>query len=68
MSNKCIAEFTANGVRIQLIAQDDGHAEWLVFTRVLNNWDLDVVDCFCLKENAVARFLFLTNRILLEVQ
>ena len=68
MGNKCIAEFTANGTRFQLIAHDDGRDGYTVFTRVLNNWDLDDVDCFNQKENAIARFLFLTNRILLEVQ
>lgn len=68
MSDKCIAEFTANGTRFQLIAHDEGRDGYTVFTRVLNNWDLDDVDCYNQKENAVARFLFLTNRILLEVQ
>lgn len=64
MSNKVIAEFTAKGVRVQLIAHDDGNDGYTVFSRVLNNWDLDDVDCYCLKESAVARFMFLTNRIL----
>ena len=68
MTDKCIAEFTANGTRFQLIAHDDGRDGYTVFTRVLNNWDLDDVDCYNQKENAIARFLFLTNRILLEVQ
>lgn len=67
MSNKCIAEFTANGTRFQIIAHDEGRDGYTVFTRVLNNWDLDDVDCYNKKEHAVARFLFLTNRILLEV-
>lgn len=68
MNNKCIAEFTANGTRFQLIAHDEGRDGYTVFTRVLNNWDLDDVDCYNTKEHAIARFLFLTNRILLEVQ
>lgn len=66
MTDKIIAEFTANGTRFQLIAQ--GRDGYTVFTRVLNNWDFDDVDCFHKKEHAIARFLFLTNRILLEVQ
>lgn len=68
MTNKCIAEFTANGTRLQLIAHENGRDGYTVFTRVLNNWDLDDVDCYNKKEHAVARFLFLTYRILLEVQ
>lgn len=68
MSNKCIAEFTANGTRFQLIAHNNGRDGYTVFTRVLNNWDLDDVDCFNKKEHAIARYLFLINRILLEVQ
>ena len=68
MTNKIIAEFTANGTRFQLIAHDEGRDGYTVFTRVLNNWDLDDVDCYNKKEHAIARFLFLTNRILLEVQ
>lgn len=68
MSNKCIAEFTANGVRFQLLAHDEGRDGYTVFTRVINDWGLDVVDCYVKKEQAVARFIFLTNRILLEVQ
>lgn len=68
MYDKCIAEFTANGVRFQLIAHDDGLDGYTVFTRVLDDWDLDDVDCYNKKEHAIARFLFLTNRILLEVQ
>lgn len=67
MNDKCIAEFTANGTRFQLIAHDGGRDGYTVFTRVLNNWDLDDVDCYNQKELAIARFLFLTNRILLEV-
>ena len=66
MSDKCIAEFTASGTRFQLIAHDEGRNGYTVFTRVLSNWDIDDVDCFNQKEHAVARFLFLTNRILLE--
>lgn len=68
MNDKCIAEFTANGTRFQLIAHDEGRDGYTVFTRVLNNWDLDDIDSYNKKENAIARFLFLTNRILLEVQ
>lgn len=68
MNNKIIAEFTANGTRFQLIAHDEGRDGYTVFTRVLNNWDLDDVDCYNKKEHAIAQFLFLTNRILLEVQ
>lgn len=68
MSNKCIAEFTANGVRYQLLAHDEGRDGYTVFTRVINDWGLDCADCYIKKEHAVARFLFLTNRILLEVQ
>lgn len=68
MSNKIIAEFSANGTRIQLIAHDEGSDGYTVFTRVINNFDLDDVDCYNKKEHAIARFLFLTNRILLEVQ
>lgn len=67
MNDKVLAEFTANGTRIQLIAHDGGRDGYTVFTRVLNNWDLDDVDCFNQKANAIARFLYLTNRILLEV-
>lgn len=67
MNDKCIAEFFANGMRIQLIAYDDGRDGYTVFTRVLNNWDLDDVECYYQKEHAVARFLFLTNRILFEL-
>ena len=66
--DKCIAEFTANGTRFQLIAHNNGEDGYTVFTRVLCNWDLDDVDCYNKKEHAIARFLFLTNRILLEVQ
>lgn len=65
MKNEVAAEFTANGTRIQLIAQEDG---FVVFTRVLADWDLDDVDWFDRKERAIARFLFLTYRILLEIQ
>lgn len=68
MSNKCIAEFTANGTRFQLIAHEDGTLGYTVFTRVLSNWDLDDVDCYNSKDHAIARYLFLINRILLEVQ
>lgn len=68
MNDKIIAAFTANGVRFQLIAHDDGRDGYTVFTRVLNNWDLDDVDVFNRKDSAIARFMFLTNRILLEVQ
>lgn len=67
MNDKVVAEFTANGTRFQLIAHDGGREGWSVFTRVLNNWDLYDVGFYNLKANAVARFLFLTNRILLEV-
>lgn len=67
MNQKVVAEFTANGTRFQLIAHDEGREGWTVFTRVLNNWDLDDVDCYNQKQNAIARFLYLTNRILLEV-
>ena len=66
--DKCIAEITANGTRFQLIAHNNGEDGYTVFTRVLNNWDFDHVDCYVRKEHAIARFLFLTNRILLEVQ
>ena len=65
MNEKCIAEFTANGTRLQLIAHDEGRDGYTVFTRVLNNWDLDDVDCYNQKKTAIARFLLLTNRILL---
>lgn len=65
MENSCIAEFTGNGTRIQLIAQEN---DYVVFTRVLANWDLDDVDWFDKKEQAIARFLFLTNIILLDVK
>lgn len=68
MRDKCIAEFTANGTRLQLIAHDDGRDGYTVFTRVLNNWDLDDVDYYIRKEHAIARFLYLTYRILLEVR
>lgn len=68
MNNKVVAEFSANGTRIQLIAHNEGRDGYTVFTRVLNNWDLDDVDSYNYKENAIARFMFLTNRILLEVQ
>lgn len=67
MNNKVVAEFTANGTRFQLIAHEDGREGWTVFTRVLNNWDLDDVDYYNQKASAIARFLYLTNRILLEV-
>lgn len=66
--DKCIAEFTANGTRFQLKAHNNGEDGYTVFTRVLSNWDQDDVDCYNKKEHAIARFLFLTNRILLEVQ
>ena len=68
MNDKCIAEFTAKGVRIQLIAHDDGRDGYTVFTRVINNWNLDDVDVYNWKDHAVARFLFLTNRIILEIK
>lgn len=68
MNDQVVAEFTANGVRFQLIAHDGGRDGYTVFTRVLNNWDMDDVDCYIKKEHAVARFIFLTYRILLEVQ
>lgn len=68
MNDKVVAEFTARGVRFQLIAHDGGRDGFTVFTRVLEDWDLDDVDCYNRKEHAVARFLFLINRILLEVQ
>lgn len=68
MNDKVVAEFTANGTRFQLIAHEGGREGWTVFTRVLNNWDLDDVDCYNQKSSAIARFLYLTNRILLEVQ
>lgn len=68
MNDKVIAEFSANGVRVQLIAHDEGRDGYTVFTRVINNWDLDDIDPYNKKENAVARFLFLTNRILFVVQ
>lgn len=67
MNNLVVAEFTANGTRIQLIAHEGGRDGYTVFTRVLNNWDLDDVDSYNQKESAVARFLYLTNRILLEI-
>lgn len=68
MNNKVIAEFTANGTRFQLIAHDEGRDGFTVFTRVINDLDLDDVDCYNKKENAIARYLYLINRILLEVQ
>lgn len=68
MNDKIIAEFTAYGTRIQLIAHNEGLDGYTVFTRVLNNWDLDDVDCFNKKKSALAQFIFLTNRILFKVQ
>lgn len=68
MNNKVIAEFSADGTRIQLIEHNEGRDGYTVFTRVLNNWDLDDVDSYNYKENAIARFLYLTNRNILEVK
>lgn len=68
MNDKCIAEFSANGTRFQLIAHDEGRGGYTIFTRVLSNWDQDDVDCYNKKEHAIARFLFLINKTLLEVQ
>ena len=64
MRNQVVAEFTAYGVRIQLIAHDDGRDGYTVFTRVLNNWDLDDVDCYNKKKHAVARYLYLITSVL----
>lgn len=64
MSDKCIAEFTADGKRIQLIAHDNGRDGYTVFTRILSNWDLDDVDCFNKKEHAIAWYLYLINSAL----
>lgn len=66
MTDKIIAEFTANGTRIQLIAHEGGRGGYTVFTRVLNNLDLDDVDCYSKNQHAFAKFLLLTNRILLN--
>lgn len=66
MTNKIIAEFTAHGKRIQLIAHENGVDGYTVFTRVLSNWDQDDVDCYNRKEHAMARFMFLINTTLLE--
>lgn len=68
MNNKSIAIFTANGVVFQLIAHNDGRDGYTVFTQVLGGGDLNEADCYNKKEHAIARFLFLTNRILLEAQ
>ena len=64
MNDKVVAEFTADGKRIQLIAHDNGRDGYTVFTRVLNNWDLDDVDCYNKKEHAVAWYLYLINSVL----
>lgn len=61
-----MAEFTTRRVRIQLVCCDNGKDGYIVFTRVLDNWDLDDVDCYNKKENAVARYLFLISRMILE--
>ena len=64
---KRIAEFSANGTRILIIEQDEGKNGYMVFARVLNNWDLDDIDEFDEKEHAIMRFLYLSNRILLGI-
>lgn len=66
MNNKIIAEFTAYGKRIQLIAHENGADGYTIFTRVLSNWDQDDVDCYNRLDSAIARFLFLVCNILLE--
>lgn len=66
MKNRVIAEITAYGKRIQLIAHENGEEGYSVFTRVLSNWDQDDVDCYNRKDSAMARFLFLANTLLLE--
>lgn len=68
MKDEVIATFEARGVRYQLIACNGGHDGFIVFTRVLNNWDLDDVDQFYQKENAIARYLYLISIIILEVK
>lgn len=68
MKNKVIAEFTAYGKRIQLIAHENGVEGYSVFTRVLSNWDQDDVDCYNQEESAKARFLFLVSSLFLERQ
>lgn len=65
MNDKCIAEFTAKGIRVQLIAHNDGRDGYTVFTRVLNDWDLDDVDCYNQRKSAFARFLLVINGIML---
>lgn len=65
MTDKVVAEFTAKGVRYQLIAESDGWKSWTVFTRVLDNWDLDDIDIYTTKEKALARFLYLVNNCIL---
>lgn len=67
MTDKCIAEFSAVGKRVQLIEHDDGRGGYTIFTRFLDNWDLDDVDCYNQKESAFARFLLVINRIMLGI-
>lgn len=66
MNDLVVAEFTAKGTRIQLIAHDNGRDGYTVFTRVLDNWDLDEVDSYYRKEKAIAQFLYLSYRLLIE--
>ena len=66
MSNMIIAEFTAHGKRIQLIAHEKGVNGYSIITRVLSNWSPIDVDFYNQKKNALARFMFLVNTMLLE--
>ena len=67
MSDRIIADFAAKGTRLLLVAHDEGRDGYTVFMRVINNLNLDDVRCYNKKVHAIARFLFLTNRILLEI-
>lgn len=67
MLDKCIAEFSAKGIRVQLIAHDDGRDGYTVFTRFLNNWDLDDVDSFNQQEDAISRFKYVVLDIMFGI-
>lgn len=65
MTTKTLLKIETEKISVSLIKYADFDNDFVVFTRCLQNYDLDDVDDYCSFKSAQARFMQLANSLIL---